>query len=76
MRPLYCFIVVVAFDIAGGQDGSVYIITVFDGQLFPAKWNGNSQTFDQVSTPALIVGVAPDGRPWIFASETFILRAK
>jgi hypothetical protein len=69
-----------AFDIAGGQDGSLYITANFGGggPAYPGKWNGNSQTFDQVSTHADYVGVAPDGRPTIWLSDdpAYILRAK
>ena len=68
----------VADDIAGGQDGTVYITTQFDGTVYPAKWNPNNLTWDQVNRSANYVGVAPDGRPWIFDSDSpaFILRAK
>ncbi len=67
-----------AFDIAGGQDGSLYITASFDSVPHPAKWNGNSQAFDQVSTPSDFVGVAPDGCPTIWFSDdpAYILRAK
>ncbi len=67
-----------ADDIAGGQDGSVYIATPVGGSDFAAKWNGNSQAWDQVNHVADVVGVAPDGRPWLWSagSPTVILRAK
>lgn len=68
----------VADDIAGGQDGTVYITTQFGGIDYPAKWNANNLTWDQVNRTANYVGVAPDGRPWIFDSDNpaFIYRAK
>lgn len=69
---------VVAIDIAGGQDGTVYITTDISGTYYPAKWNPNNLTWDQVNRTANYVGVAPDGRPWIFDSDSpaFILRAR
>jgi|CXWL01.1.fsa_nt_gi hypothetical protein len=69
---------VLADDIAGGQDGSVYITTPVGANNHPAKWNANSQAWDQLSTIADVVGVAPDGRPWLFnsANPTVLLRAK
>ncbi|MDB5812275.1 MAG: hypothetical protein JWN94_4397 [Betaproteobacteria bacterium] len=70
---------VLASDLAGGRDGTIYITTDIGGTLYPAKWNPASLTFDQVSTPANFVGVAPDGRPWIwdtFTNPGVILRAR
>lgn len=64
-----------ALDIAGGQDGSLYIAKTGNT---PARWNINSQAFDVVTQPADFVGVEPNGRPWLWFSgdPTRILRAK
>jgi hypothetical protein len=67
-----------ATDIAGARDGSVYIISDYNGTTYPAKWNANSQAWDRVNTRAHNVGVAPDGRPWLWDDNNpnVILRAK
>jgi len=66
------------FPLAGGQDGTVYITTQISDTCYPGKWNPNNLTWDQVIRTADYVGVAPDGRPWIFDAESpaFIPRAR
>ncbi len=75
-RPLHKD--VFADDIAGGQDGSVYISTPAGANNVPAKWNANSQNWDLVNQIADVVGVQSDGRPWLWDSgiPNRVLRAK
>lgn len=67
-----------AIDIAGGQEGTIYITNNTGGQRFPFKWNAASQTWDRVNQAADIVGVAPNGLPWLLntLAPTRVLRVR
>jgi Tectonin domain len=55
----------VPLDVAGGANGSVYVVSTDGSTSSLKRWNAASQSFDQVNKTASALAVVPNGRPWV-----------